>query len=246
MKLHLSANLLAAILLMLGGTAHAQVLIAGYDSTTSAPVVGTAPIMGVGTSLSDPGFAYTQGDNVDTMDDGDPSTRPTTYLQTADPFSYAGFSFSAPTTNEVTSLTANFWIYNNGGWFGTNGSDPATDTTPLSAYLVEPTLEVTTNGGTSWTVVADSSNYLTTLGSDYTGQAGGNPFSTATVTFTPLSPIASGIDGIRLVGPSGGDGFISVGEADVYAAAPEPSTFAMLFGGLGLLVLVRRVRGFSA
>jgi hypothetical protein len=113
----------------------------------------------------------------------------------------------------------------------------------LSSYLVEPTLQVTTNDGASWTTVSDTSTYMSIVGAN--GYGVSRP---STVDFTLTTP-ATDIDGIRVIGESGGlgvhgGGFIGVGEENVYGmVAPEPSSGALLLGGLGLLGIALRVAG---
>jgi len=92
----------------------------------------------------------------------------------------------------------------------------------LSGYLIEPEIQVSMNGGTTWSTVAHSSDYLTALDAHAIG-GGGNPNPTSvTAVFTLTTPI-SGITGIRIIGANGGNagsdpnGFIGVFELEVTA-----------------------------
>jgi hypothetical protein len=80
------------------------------------------------------------------------------------------------------------------------------------------------------------------------GESSGN---TPLVTFTPTTTILDA-SYIRLVGPSGGTagspgGFLAVNEESVYGSAvPEPTTYAMMLGGFGMLGLYIRRRNTSS
>lgn len=167
--------------------------------------------------------------------------------QTFGSSAYAGLvGITAPTLKfDVTSITVNFAIFYDGGWFGPNGQDSldqeeqasgGTMQAPLtSADLANlPTLQITTDG-INWTDVGYNSNYVSQLLGIYHY----NEVISPTVTFYPTSTITD-IDGIRLIGTSGGiSDFIGVSDFHVYAT-PEPSTYALL--GVGLLALLAYAR----
>jgi hypothetical protein len=170
--------------------------------------------------------------------------------QTFGPDSYIGVvggSLQSVTTQyPVLALQVNFAIFFDGGWFGPNGEDAlpvelaASDNTeqaPLTAtdLSVLPTLEITTDGST-WTPVGYTSNYVSQLEGIYHY----NEVISPTVTFTLDTP-AQGIEGIELVGESGGTSSF-VGISNFAVEAPEPSTYALLGAGLLALVGIARWR----
>jgi hypothetical protein len=206
---------------------------------TSVTADGT-PTLGYSSSLTDPGFAQYQHNDAVALSDGTTSTQETNYWANS-PDSWVGFSFATPVT-AVNEFTVNLQIFENGGWFGTGGNPTSgTETFGSGGLVSDPTVEFTTNGGTSWTAVSgQSDNYLSTMDPLSTG---GNQYSTSTITFS--FDDLSTINGIRLVGPSGGDGidgagssshqgFLGVAEEAVFV--PEPSTYALM--GIGALALV--------
>jgi hypothetical protein len=85
--------------------------------------------------------------------------------------------------------------------------------------LSEPAIQVTTDGGATWTQVAHTSDYLTALnGHGIGGGAYPNP-SSVTATFLLKTPAAN-LGGIRLVGSEGGiasSGFLGVFELAIFA-----------------------------
>ena len=153
-----------------------------------------------------------------------------------------------------------------GGWFGTYGAGPdGVDTnsanTLSAAALAAPIFQYTTgnpfDGSSQWITAATTNNYLSQMtGAAVANSNNGNVAPSIASTFTLTTPI-TGATGVRLVGPAGGDlamfdnnntftyneGFVSGYEFQVFAAVvPEPSTYAMMFGGVVMLVLVARFR----
>lgn len=170
--------------------------------------------------------------------------------QTFGPTSYIGLTGgtlqSVTTITPVIALQVNFALFYDGGWFGPNGQDSLNDEeiasggtmqAPLTALdlSVLPALEITTNG-TTWTPVAYTSNYVSQLEGIYHY----NEVISPTVTFTLNTP-AQGIEGIELVGESGGESSF-VGISNFVVDAPEPSTYALLGAGLLALIGIARRR----
>ena len=163
------------------------------------------------------------------------------------PDSYAGIVFGENVTiDNVIFYGATF---QDGGWFGQNGysSDNqfgAINGNPyVAAALVVPQLQSTTDGGVTWTDISPS-GYT----DDYIGQLTGlTPGSHYQTTFT-LDSTLTDIDGIRLIGTtggagSGGNGFLGANEMEVNGTVvPEPSTWAMMAAGVTSLLLFRRRR----
>ncbi len=129
------------------------------------------------------------------------------------PVSFVGVTWAAPITKPVAHLDLTLALFGNGGWFGVNGTDPGAGGQLTAEHLVEPQVEVTTDG-TNWNVAGHTSDYITVLtGHDIGGGQYPNP-NTATTTFTLTQEVA-GIKGIRLVGTDGGtagNGFLGVFE----------------------------------
>jgi hypothetical protein len=131
--------------------------------------------------------------------------------------SFVGIIWPAPRPEQITSLTLNLATFFDGGWFGPNGTGPGASGTLDGSYLIEPSVQVSTNGGTSWTTVAKTSDYLTALNGHVLPVAFGPP-TLATATFQLTSAITN-ITGIRIIGTNGGtadgNGFIGVFELAV-------------------------------
>jgi hypothetical protein len=137
-------------------------------------------------------------------------------------------------------LQVTFRLFVDGGWFGVNNTDPGNDVALPAADLIAPAVQVTSDGGTTWTTVASQSNYVQQL----TGALHDNSLNSNLVTFALNTP-QSGIDGIRVIGESGGvaggdSGFVGFTQFDAYTggevSVPEPSTWAMF--GIGAVALV--------
>ena len=130
-------------------------------------------------------------------------------------FDFVGVLFAEPQFGVASVRVQNF-LANDGGWWGANGV--VAGGVPLAAAdLTAPQLQVTINGGNTWTDVAATSNYV----SQYTGAVRGTGFPNATsgpfATFNFAEQ--NGINGIRLIGsgggPADGNGFIGVNEFEV-------------------------------
>jgi hypothetical protein len=137
-------------------------------------------------------------------------------------YDFAGVLFDSPQFG-VTSVRVQNYLANDGGWWGptqtTNGGAALG-----FADLVSPQVQVTFDGGASWTNVPFvTSNYRT----QYNGAIRGTEFPNA--TSGPLATMTfqeqNGINGIRLIGegagPADGTGFIGVTEFEVYGVAAE-------------------------
>ena len=137
-------------------------------------------------------------------------------------YDFAGVIFAHPQFG-VTSVRVQNYLANDGGWWGptqtTNSGDPLG-----FADLISPQLQVTFDGGTSWTNVPSvTSNYRTQYNSVIRGT--GFPNATSGPLATMTFPEQNGINGIRLIGegagPADGSGFIGVTEFEVHGVAPE-------------------------
>ncbi|MDB6133214.1 MAG: hypothetical protein JWM59_1457 [Verrucomicrobiales bacterium] len=144
-------------------------------------------------------------------------------------YTFVGILWDAPRTDKVSVLTLTLATFLDGGWFGTPGSSPPAGGALTDAHLVAPTVQVTKDGGATWETVASTTNYLTAMtGHQIGGGAAGNPTS-KTVTFT-LTGGQSNLNGIRLIGPSGGvadNGFLGVFELEVEAISTDSDNDGM-------------------
>jgi len=209
------------------------------------------PIMGINSSVnSSLGTPAQQDSNPSTpvyITDGNLGT----HEQVFGSFAYAGVVGlgSATSSNYVTGLTVSFELFYDGGWFGPNGQDSlaqeetasgGTTQAPITAEDISilPTLQITTDG-TTWTNVAYTS-------ADYASNLEGvfhyNPALVAPITFTLDTPV-NDIEGIRLIGETGGTSdFLGIAEMNVIAETPEPSTYALIGGGLLVFIGFARWR----
>jgi hypothetical protein len=218
-----------------GGT-NAGVAIFGYTSA-----INSAP----GTPYDHSGAASYLNDGVTNGGNGDDTW-------SNGPVGYVGATFTLSPNTEVNSIVLYGRDFGDGGWFGVHSDGPAgpvVDGNPTLAAsnLIAPTVQYTTNGGLTWvTDTAETDDYVTAL----TGAIanGGSPTNPATFTLTtPLT----GVDGIRLIGQEGGyagdSGFLGADEIQVFAGAvPEPSTWALMLGGLAMLAWAVRRRVIRA
>lgn len=156
------------------------------------------------------------------INDGDLTTHVDTFDGTnTNTASFVGILWPQPVTNIIGSFQLSLATFYDGGWFGVNDIGPGAGGSLSAADLVEPKVQITTNGGTSWTTVAHTSDYLQALnGHPLPTVAGGAP-TLATATFQ-LTPPQTGINGIRLIGTeggtAGGTGFLGVFELGIKAA----------------------------
>jgi hypothetical protein len=177
-------------------------------------LAGTA-IMGTndGTNTGTLGTPYNQAGAVTNINDGNLTTRSDTFGR-ADPLAYVGIIWSAPRVPAITRLELTMATFFDGGWFGPNNSGPGAGGILTPAYLTEPDVQISTDGGGTWTTVPHTSDYLTVFNGHGIG-GGGNPNpSSKTAVFT-LSTPAQNITGVRLIGSEGGTasgGFIGAFE----------------------------------
>lgn len=136
-------------------------------------------------------------------------------------YDYVGALFAEPQFG-VSSVRVQNYLANDGGWWGPTatiaGGAPLT-----AADLLAPVVQVTSDGGATWSSLAATTNYV----QQYAGIVRGSGFPNAT-----SGPLASfefapqhGINGIRLIGegagPADGSGFIGVNEFEVFGAPQE-------------------------
>jgi hypothetical protein len=221
----------------------------GFQHSASAAAIAQEGfgIIGVNTAIdSSLGTPLEHAGVASNINDGNLSTPVDTFNAPAtEGFSYAGITFFEPRTDLVVNLTLTIAAFFDGGWFGPNNSGPGAQQALTPAFLTEPTLQVTFDGGNTWVNTPFTSNYV----SQVNGTVLPAPFTTAsrakTATFNLTAP-QIGIDGIRLIGPEGGTasgGFLGVYEIGV-EAIPEPSTALAVLFGVGVLTALPRRRAF--
>jgi hypothetical protein len=150
------------------------------------------------------------------------TTRVDTYNDAgADKLSYVGIQWDQPQAKPVARLKLTFATFFDGGWFGPNGKGPGAGKALTSAFLAEPRIQTSTDGGGTWKDAEHKSDYLTALNGHLIGGGSRPNPSTVTATFTLPKPV-SGVNAIRIIGSEGGNasgGFLGVFEFQVYAFA---------------------------
>lgn len=186
-----------------------------------------------GEELTTPGIPWAHVNPASILNDGSTSAILDTWaggggevgIQTS---GYLGVTWPAPRTDGVQSLALSMATFVDGGWFGVNGLRPEDGgALVLGTHIsgtTEPVVQVTSNGGSSWSAVGASSDYLTVMAGHTIGGGGNpNPSIPGKITFILTTP-ATGIDGIRVIGTVGGNagaqpnGFIAASELVVEAA----------------------------
>lgn len=116
--------------------------------------------------------------------------------------------------SQIVSLTLHGLTFNDGGWFGTNGS---LDT----RKAISPQLQYSTDNGQTWKNHPSESDYV-----EQVAKAGlSAPHYTSTFTFAPIQ----GANAIRLIGTTGGrttrdkNGFVGARELIVHTGRNGPS-----------------------
>jgi hypothetical protein len=192
-------------------------------------ILGTKPTVASGAES-----AVFNGGVAANINDGNPATHVDTYNGGgADTASFVGILWSAPLTNSVVGLELSLATFFDGGWFGVHNAGPGSGGR-LSAVtnLIEPTVQITRNGGSSWTTISHTSDYLLVLDGHPLPAFDFGPPTLATATFHLNAP-QTGIDGIRIIGTEGGTasgGFLGVFELAVIDIHPAQLLNASIVG----------------
>jgi hypothetical protein len=187
--------------------------IPGNLARTGTGILGTQDAMGVDTAVFNAGLVANINDEILT-------TRVDTWNNMGtDKLSFVGIQWLEAQTDPVLRLELTLATFTDGGWFGPNNRSPGVGLPLTPAQLTEPSIQVTADGGLTWSNVTHVSDYLTALNGHGIG-GGTNPNPTfVTATFI-LEPPVTNINGIRIIGSEGGvasGGFLGVGELKVYA-----------------------------
>jgi hypothetical protein len=193
----------------------------------SIAILGTG-IIGVKTTLdSTPGSSVIHAGTAANINDENPTTSVDSWNASSPGlYSYVGTTLGA-NLETVAQLKVRFAAFTNGGWFGPTNTGPAGGGLITAAHLVEPVVQITTDGGASWTTVPHTSDYFTALTGHKVGDGTSGNFFSVTIshpaTFTLNTP-AENINGVRLVGLEGGSaqGFVGVYDFAAFSVAPPP------------------------
>ncbi len=201
-----------------------------FALNVAGPLYGGAGICGLNTSatLGALGTPRANAGTVANINDGSLTTRVDTWFGgNASDHSYVGIVWPFLRADSVKTLTLTMGCFSDGGWFGFPGATPGASN-PLNnvSYLVEPSVQVTSDGGVTWTAVDAVTDYLALLEGHNIGGTGGsgtfpnpNPKAFTVTLDTPVS----GINGVRLIGTNGGlagsdtNGFLGIMELAVDA-----------------------------
>jgi hypothetical protein len=170
----------------------------------------------------------------------------------------AGTAVSPETvTNSATHVPVTFGVYNTNTLrdsyfsFGGNGDGGAgRPTTPSSTYndvldgctFVQPgpdsfSISGLQTGHTYELQVWDSTGYATTFTDGNAVTLNGDQFDTGTFVYSGNAEVVS-----YAAAPGSGYGTVDAVSIREITSTPEPSTYAMLFAGIGALLLVSRLR----
>lgn len=165
-------------------------------------------------------YAFFNSGIATNLNDGKFNTRVDTYNGGGtSPRSYVGILWGAPQTNPIVRMEVTFATFLDGGWFGPNNKGPGAGKALTSAYLTEPAVQVSADGGVTWTNVPSTSDYMVALNGHRIGGGGVVNPSSVKATFTLSKPV-TGITALRVLGSEGGTasgGFLGVFEVAVYA-----------------------------
>jgi hypothetical protein len=244
-----SSTVFIAASLTAASFASAAVIDYGHNIALSS--TGATAIMGDAVIATDPGVSRAQGGKAYNINDGSLSTREQTHYGYQDdpsdedpwhPYDYAGVTWDTA-QNNVAAVKVSFAVFSDGGWFATPASNDAANTGTAGADNVSfyPTIQFSTDGGTTWAnVTGQDDDYTTTVLPNVPGGYA-KLVGPATFTFNAVS----GINALRIIGdgfgPSGTDpnGFIGLFEFEAYTQVPEPASLSLL-AATGLLLRRRR------
>ncbi len=221
----------------LNNSARAVALATLVCSASSVQAANIAPegrgIIGVHHEINaEEGTPRTNAGTEIYINDENPDTSVDTWGISDQNFSYVGIIWPELREDALSVLRLTLATFPTGGWFGPAGIGPAEGGvlgTEPDNYLIEPQVQVTADGGITWSEVEFSSNYIGTMTGHGIG-GGSNPWATSrTVTFTLNMPQA-GTDGVRIIGENGGTasgGFLGVFELEVESISSDSDNDGM-------------------
>lgn len=177
-------------------------------------------IMGVSDEINGlPGRRYSQIGTgpLPNANDGDLGTRCDNWNgNNPGTVSFVGVLWPESRAEALDRVELTFAIFDTGGWFGPNNVVPGPgETLAAEQTLVEPVVQITRDGGKTWSDVEHQSTYIWGL----TGQLVPGPegLRSATAIFALDAP-ATNVNGIRVSGMEGGNasgGFLGIFEIQV-------------------------------
>jgi hypothetical protein len=193
--------------------------IPGNLAPLGTAILGTQSAEGVDTPYFNAGAGTS-------INDQNPATRVDTFNSAGtDPVSFVGITWDALQTQPILRLELSLATFYDGGWFGPNNKSPGAGNKLTPTYLTEPNVQVSADGGVTWTNVGRISDYLTALNGHGIG-GGNNPNPSFVTAKFILDPPVSDITGVRIIGSEGGTasgGFLGVAELKVYARTDSDS-----------------------
>jgi len=191
-----------------------------YHLDTNNLARGGTAIMGLNANDDGSrGTDYTHSGTTNNINDGNLGTCVDSWNLDGSPDGYDWVGISWPTPQNIGSIRLHHCTFVNGGWYSTNNNDD-------DSGLVSPNVQITTDGGTTW-------SNLPSARSDYVSVLSGNVPSSANTLQPPITftfANAGNIDGIRLFGNGGGSGssgFIGIYELEAFAPPPQGMVFVI-------------------
>jgi len=144
----------------------ALVLAAGLAGPLCAANIAPlgAGILGFNDAIdTDPGTPYFQAGVLANITDGNVGTRVDNWSNGNDGgqnVSFVGVVWPLTRFEQVTTLSLTLATFSDGGWFGLSAYDPGWGGTLTTSDLIEPTIQVSTDGGTNWSTVTRTSDYV--------------------------------------------------------------------------------------
>jgi hypothetical protein len=199
-------------------------------STPSNLALIASGILGVATNVDSSGTFIFNAGSAANITDGVTNSRVDSFSALAATNSFVGLLWSKPITN-LSRLEFYICTFFDGGWFGVNGIGPGSGGRLGPTYLLEPIVQVSTNGGTNWVTVPATSDYLTALDNHPLPAVDFGTPTLALVNFQLTTP-ATNINGIRIIGSEGGTvggGFLGVWELRAPVNLPQPVSIGSVF-----------------
>jgi hypothetical protein len=162
-------------------------------------------ILGVAPTIDSAGTLIFNAGLSSHINDGNTNTRVDNFTFATDTNAFVGIVWSTPLTN-INHLRLDMAVFFDGGWFGVNGIGPGSGGfLSNSIHLLEPIVQVSSDGGVTWNSVPSASDYLSTMDGHPLPSVDFGPPTLATINFH-LPEAQTNITGIRIIGSEGGPG----------------------------------------